>query len=247
MIGRVRHLERYGVATELEPGRWSLSDRAEQVLKDMDHRNEAINSIHRALARNVSPRSAVSPIRPSRRRFRREDRRPGPGQRPCRGRDERTGPSHRRRHRWPRPSHGVQGSDRIEEIGLDMIVEAPQSSPVQDLPTATSPPMPWRMTASIARADTWSASATALSGRARTLRLSCVPTSAAWRHCAGEALSSGSMPIIGRCRRTSWREGKPTTSVRAGRLKNTDALDHRPRSADCQRRCDLARPADDRR
>jgi type IV secretory pathway VirD2 relaxase len=52
MISRVRHLERYGLATELEPGRWSLSDRAEQVLKDLDHRNEAINSIHRALARN---------------------------------------------------------------------------------------------------------------------------------------------------------------------------------------------------
>ena len=52
MIGRVRHLERYGIATELEPGRWTLSDRAEQVLKDLDHRNEAINSIHRALTRN---------------------------------------------------------------------------------------------------------------------------------------------------------------------------------------------------
>ncbi|WGS28021.1 DUF3363 domain-containing protein [Bradyrhizobium sp. ISRA464] len=52
MIGRVRHLERYGIATELEPGRWALSDRAEQVLKDLDHRNEAINSIHRALTRN---------------------------------------------------------------------------------------------------------------------------------------------------------------------------------------------------
>jgi type IV secretory pathway VirD2 relaxase len=52
MISRVRHLERYGIATELEPGRWNLSDRAEQVLKDLDHRNEAINSIHRALTRN---------------------------------------------------------------------------------------------------------------------------------------------------------------------------------------------------
>ena len=52
MIGRVRHLQRYGIASELEPGRWSLSDRAEQVLKDLDHRNEAINAIHRALTRN---------------------------------------------------------------------------------------------------------------------------------------------------------------------------------------------------
>jgi len=52
MIGRVRHLERYGLATELEPGRWALSDRAEQVLKDLDHRNEVINAIHRALTKN---------------------------------------------------------------------------------------------------------------------------------------------------------------------------------------------------
>jgi type IV secretory pathway VirD2 relaxase len=52
MIGRVRHLERYGVATELEPGRWALSDRAEQVLKDLDHRAEVINTIHRALTKN---------------------------------------------------------------------------------------------------------------------------------------------------------------------------------------------------
>ncbi|MBV8919119.1 MAG: relaxase/mobilization nuclease and DUF3363 domain-containing protein, partial [Bradyrhizobium sp.] len=52
MIGRVRHLERYGVATELEPGRWALSDRAEQVLKDLDHRTEVINAIHRALTKN---------------------------------------------------------------------------------------------------------------------------------------------------------------------------------------------------
>jgi type IV secretory pathway VirD2 relaxase len=52
MIGRVKHLERYGLATELEPGRWALSDRAEQVLKDLDHRTEVINTIHRALTKN---------------------------------------------------------------------------------------------------------------------------------------------------------------------------------------------------
>lgn len=52
MIGRVKHLERYGVAAELEPGRWALSDRAEQVLKDLDHRTEVISTIHRALTKN---------------------------------------------------------------------------------------------------------------------------------------------------------------------------------------------------
>jgi type IV secretory pathway VirD2 relaxase len=52
MVGRIRHLERYGIATEHEPGRWTLSDRAEQVLKDLDHRTEVINTIHRALTKN---------------------------------------------------------------------------------------------------------------------------------------------------------------------------------------------------
>ena len=52
MIGRIRHLERYGMAAELEPGRWTLSDHAQQVLKELDHRNEVINSIHRALTKS---------------------------------------------------------------------------------------------------------------------------------------------------------------------------------------------------
>ena len=58
MIGRVRHLERYGVATELEPGRWSLSDRAELVLKDLDHRNEAINDATRPASAGTACRHA---------------------------------------------------------------------------------------------------------------------------------------------------------------------------------------------
>jgi type IV secretory pathway VirD2 relaxase len=52
MIGRVRHLERYGLATEHEPGRWVVSDRAEQTLKGLGERNEVIKTIHRALANN---------------------------------------------------------------------------------------------------------------------------------------------------------------------------------------------------
>jgi type IV secretory pathway VirD2 relaxase len=52
MIGRVRQLERYGLATELEQGRWVVSGRAETTLKELGARNEVINTIHRALAKN---------------------------------------------------------------------------------------------------------------------------------------------------------------------------------------------------
>jgi type IV secretory pathway VirD2 relaxase len=52
MIGRVKHLERYGLATEAEPGKWVVSDRAEPILTGLGERNEVINSIHRALVAN---------------------------------------------------------------------------------------------------------------------------------------------------------------------------------------------------
>ena len=52
MIGRVKQLERYGLATELEPGRWTVSDRAELTLRDLGDRSEVIKSIHRTLTAN---------------------------------------------------------------------------------------------------------------------------------------------------------------------------------------------------
>ncbi|WP_246659884.1 DUF3363 domain-containing protein [Methylosinus sporium] len=50
LLGRARRLERYGLATKLEMGRWTISDRAEPMLKELGARNEAIETIHRALA-----------------------------------------------------------------------------------------------------------------------------------------------------------------------------------------------------
>lgn len=50
LLGRVRRLERYGLAAELETGRWAISDRAEPMLKELGARNEAIETIRRALA-----------------------------------------------------------------------------------------------------------------------------------------------------------------------------------------------------
>jgi type IV secretory pathway VirD2 relaxase len=52
MIGRVKRLERYGLATELEPGRWTVSDRAEETLTGLGDRSEVIKSIRRALTAN---------------------------------------------------------------------------------------------------------------------------------------------------------------------------------------------------
>jgi type IV secretory pathway VirD2 relaxase len=52
MIGRIKHLERYGLAAEAEPGRWTISDRAEQTLTGLGERHEVIKSIHRALTAN---------------------------------------------------------------------------------------------------------------------------------------------------------------------------------------------------
>ncbi len=52
MIGRVEHLVRYDLATELEPGRWIVSDRVEVALKELGQRNEVIKPTHRPLIAN---------------------------------------------------------------------------------------------------------------------------------------------------------------------------------------------------
>jgi Protein of unknown function (DUF3363) len=51
MIGRVKHLERNGLANEVEPRRWGVSDRAEGSLTELSERNDVIKTvIRRALA-----------------------------------------------------------------------------------------------------------------------------------------------------------------------------------------------------
>jgi type IV secretory pathway VirD2 relaxase len=49
-IGRVKFLERYGLSSEVETGRWVISDRAEATLKELSDRNDIIKTMHRALA-----------------------------------------------------------------------------------------------------------------------------------------------------------------------------------------------------
>jgi len=51
LIQRVRKLERLGLATEIEPGRWTVSPRAEPVLRELGERGDIIKTMHRALDR----------------------------------------------------------------------------------------------------------------------------------------------------------------------------------------------------
>jgi type IV secretory pathway VirD2 relaxase len=50
LIDRAKRLERYGLAAEVEPGRWVVSDRAESTLKQLGARRDIIETMHRALA-----------------------------------------------------------------------------------------------------------------------------------------------------------------------------------------------------
>jgi type IV secretory pathway VirD2 relaxase len=50
MAGRVKRLERYGLATEAEPGRWVLADSTEATLRQLGERGDVIKTMHRALA-----------------------------------------------------------------------------------------------------------------------------------------------------------------------------------------------------
>jgi hypothetical protein len=51
LIQRARKLERMGLATEVEVGRWSLSPRVEPALRELGERGDIIKTMHRALTR----------------------------------------------------------------------------------------------------------------------------------------------------------------------------------------------------
>jgi type IV secretory pathway VirD2 relaxase len=50
LIDRAKKLERFGLASEIEPGRWVISDRAEGTLQALGERDDIIKTMHRALA-----------------------------------------------------------------------------------------------------------------------------------------------------------------------------------------------------
>jgi len=51
LIARARKLERMGLATEVETGRWIVSPKAEPTLRELGDRGDIIKSMHRALER----------------------------------------------------------------------------------------------------------------------------------------------------------------------------------------------------
>jgi len=57
-IGRMRKLEGLGLAHPDGPGRWSLAENAEEILRDIGERNDIIKRIHRGLTANGWERSA---------------------------------------------------------------------------------------------------------------------------------------------------------------------------------------------
>lgn len=49
LIGRAKRLERYGLADEIDTGRWAIRDDAEQTLRALGERGDIIKTMHRAL------------------------------------------------------------------------------------------------------------------------------------------------------------------------------------------------------
>jgi type IV secretory pathway VirD2 relaxase len=58
LIGRIRKLERLGLATPMGAARWHLSKRAEPTLRALGERNDIIKRIHRGLAEQRIDRAA---------------------------------------------------------------------------------------------------------------------------------------------------------------------------------------------
>jgi type IV secretory pathway VirD2 relaxase len=56
-IGRLQTLERYGLAQEIEPGVWTLSERLEPTMRALGERGDVVKAINRALAARGQQRS----------------------------------------------------------------------------------------------------------------------------------------------------------------------------------------------
>ncbi len=59
-IGRLRTLERYGLANEIEPGVWSFSERLEPTLRELGERGDVVKAMNRALSERGEQRALGS-------------------------------------------------------------------------------------------------------------------------------------------------------------------------------------------
>ncbi len=57
--GRLRHLERLGLAEQIAPGKWIMAEDAEQTLRELGERGDIIKRMHRALTEHGIDRSAA--------------------------------------------------------------------------------------------------------------------------------------------------------------------------------------------
>lgn len=58
-VGRLRHLERLGLAETIGPGQWIVSDDAEKTLRELGERGDIIKRMHRALSEQGIDRGAA--------------------------------------------------------------------------------------------------------------------------------------------------------------------------------------------
>ena len=58
-VGRLRHLERLGLAATIGPGQWVMAEEAESTLRELGERNDIIKRMHRALAGQGIERGAA--------------------------------------------------------------------------------------------------------------------------------------------------------------------------------------------
>ncbi|WP_249780866.1 DUF3363 domain-containing protein [Bradyrhizobium sp. dw_78] len=60
IVGRLKTLQRYGMASEIEPGVWSFSERLEPTLRELGERGDIVKAINRSLAERGEERALGS-------------------------------------------------------------------------------------------------------------------------------------------------------------------------------------------
>ena len=197
LIERARKLERMGLATEVETGKWIVSPKAEPALRELGERGDIIKTMHRALERE----GLAEDRHPARYVLHREnatERIVGRVLDKGLGGDEMG-------ERVRLVIDGVDGrvhhiemdAARAEDVGRGMIVVAGSAPPgprAADRNIVDVAGRGWHLSS---RPSIWSGRELPSTVSAAIPRPSFAPTSAGWRRCAGPAMPSGSTPITG--------------------------------------------------